>query len=124
MSVCSERLVARLDRARARLGQRFRSLVFDRGQQLFCLVVGELPASLVSRGFELILLKSIKMLAFLDKLTLLEQYVLQVARDSGVNFDFIDCLDPPDKVFGFGDRLVLGLDCADRNHSRCLLLGR
>jgi hypothetical protein len=39
-----------------------------------------------------------------------------------VNFDFIDRLDPPDKVFGFGDRLVLGLDCANRNHGRRLLL--
>jgi hypothetical protein len=43
-------------------------------------------------------------------------------RNSRVDFDFIDRLDPPDKVFGFGDRLVLGLDCADRNRSRRLLL--
>src|SRR6516162_8590387 len=64
----------------------------------------------------------VKMLAFLDKLTLLELHVFQVAGDSRVNFDFIDRLDPPDKVFSFGDRLVLGLDCADRNRSRCLLL--
>jgi len=124
VSVRSQRLVARLDRARTRLGQGIRTLVFDRGQQLLCLVVGEFPASLVSRDFELILLNSIKMLAFLDKIALLEQHVFQVAGDSGVNFDFIDRLDPPHKIFSFSDRLVFGLDRADRNRSRCLLLRR
>ena len=60
-----------------------------------------LAGSLVGRRLKQIFLYLVKTLAFLDKLALLEQHVLQVVGDSGVNFDFIDRLDPTHKVFGF-----------------------
>jgi hypothetical protein len=99
-------------------------LVLNCRQKLFCFVTRELAASLVGRRLEEIVLYMVKRLTFLDEFAFLEQDVFQVASDPRVNFDFIDRLDPPDKVFGFGDRLVLGLDCADRNHDRRLLLRR
>ena len=65
----------------------------------------------------------VERLAFLDEVTFLEQHRLQVALHPRPDLDPVDRFDAPDEIGRLRNRLALGVNGADRDHSRFGTLG-
>ena len=100
--------------ARRRVQQGLRPLKLDIGVRQTRAGVGDRGFLLGNRGLERRAFQAVEQVALLDFGALGEQALFQEGGDAGGDRHPLDCLDAADEFRGFGDRLGLDTDDADR----------